>query len=215
MAEDENSPKTSGLSWVSWDVGTEIIDGNIWHYYEWTLYNMTGEPLGEAIKDANDKQYQVLVDKLSITKLLPAPARVGVPDGWIFKDNSNQFERYIATQYDKWFAPPSVAPGGSESGFKLYYENLPLPSLIDTEYVTHVLAVDPASAVWYPNHGDAGAWGYTGTTVSLSGYGNNDTWWDSPGGGGRGGGPEIPEAGALLMGLSGLGGIATLRRFRK
>ena len=212
MAEDENSPKTSGLSWVSWELGTEIIDTKAWHYYEWTLYNLTGEPLGEAVQDCNGKEFQVLVDKLSITKLLPAPAFAGVPEGWIFKDNGNQFERFIATQNEKYFAPPSVAPGGSESGFRLYYENLPLPSLIDTEYVTHVLAVDPASAVWDP---DSGVWGYSGTTVCLPDYGNNDTWWDSPSGGGQGGGPEIPEAGALLMGLSGLGGIVALRRFRK
>ena len=213
-AEDENSAKTSGLSWVSWELGTEIIGTKTWHYYEWTLSNLTGLPLGEAVQDCNGKEFQVLVDKLSITKLLPKPAFAGVPDGWVFKENGNQFERYGVDPAGgaKWYAPPSVAPGGSESGFKLYYKNLPLPSLIDTEYVTHVLAVDPDSAVWDP---DRGAWGYTGTTVCLPGFGNNSTWWDAPTPGGQGGGPEIPEAGALLMGLSGLGGIAALRRFRK
>ena len=213
IAEDENSPKTSGLSAIGWVQGSEVIDSQTWYYYEWTLYNMTGKPLGDALVDCNGKQYQVLIDKLSITKLLPAPDLDPVaPDGWIYKANSEQFERYwVEDMSDKKYAPPSVAPGGSISGFRFYYLNLPLPALTNTQYVTHVLAVDPSSATWYPDHGEEGAWGYTSTTVCLPGYGdNNETWWDGPGSP-----PDMPEATTMALGISGLGTLAALRRLRK
>ena len=209
FAESENSWLTTGLSGVAWTQGTELRGSVTWYFYEWTVSNLTGTPL----TDSNGKKYQVLIDTFSIFNQpfgLPDPMDWDAPAGWTLM-HKNQFERYVDTDMgEKYYVPPSVGPGSSLSGYRFYYDYLPVTSLDGMDYITHVLAVDPTpiGTAWSTKY-QTWQTHYAGVTVSLPGNGNQNTWWDLPGT------PQIPEATAIMLGITGLGGVAAFRRFRK
>lgn len=208
LAEDENSWITEGLTAVSSTQGTGMWLGEMHYYYEWTVSNLTGTPL----TDGNGQQYQVLIDKFSIFNdpfglLDPADYHWVAPAGWTLM-HKNQFERYVDTDMsEKYYVPPSVGPGSSLSGFRFYYDYLPVASLDGMDYITHVLAVDPTplGTAWSTRY-QTWQTHYAGITVNLPGKSNHDTWYDRP---------VIPEATTIVLAITGFGGLAAFRRFRK
>lgn len=202
LAESETSPKTEGLTNVTYSTSV-VWNGGWYQCFNWTVIDNTSN--ASPLLDLNNNQFVVLVDKLSILNVA-SPDLFETPNSeWSFKDTSG-FERYTADPSQKYVVPPSIGPGGSLSGFKLYYAlpNSSASYTLPTTYapITHVLAVTPIA-------NPAGTQTYVSEDVTLpllgsTGQFTGNTWFDKPNDGPRP--ASVPEASSMLLGLMGLVG---------
>lgn len=159
--------------------------------------------------------WNVLVAELNIYNAVAgvppnvqAPAYVLCPEGWAWDMNGNNWKSNSVISYDpisnkiKYWSPPSIAPGGSLSGFVLHYDAPFDSSAFD--FATHVLAVQPITGTpTIPQR-------YTGTNVCLDPTiynskvtGVANTWWDKPTDVDQHNN-SVPEASAFILGGLGL-----------
>lgn len=194
---------TSGLSGV-----TVAVTGNhtTGYDYTFTIYNNSVDAFAK---------WDVLVGDLNIYNVvtgtkatLLAPQYALSPVGWSFSTNggwkSNTVVKYDASNNLKYFCPPSVAPGGSLSGFVLHYGTAFDPAKFD--YETHVYAVLPLTgATTVPQYYQPTMAGLNGGTYKSTFTGMIGTWWDKPGNtDGRTNRAAVPEASTLMLGGLGL-----------
>ena len=219
MAQTLSSAKSQGLTTVSYMTST-VQRGGLWYEcLEWTLGNNTSNTAPLVSLSGGD--YAVLVDELFLFNAgSPVVAFAESPNSeWTFNSTSSRFERYRVEPNQKYWAPPSVGPTESLSGFKLYYLKATQDAQfsLPTDYapLTHVLAVLPAVDPTVPQL-------YTATSVSflssLTGQVESEgTWYDKPDdtSGGNPNEPTIPEASTLLLAAVGMIGPAGYLRMRR
>lgn len=185
-----------------------VVTGNsaVGYDYNFTVFNNSLDEYSA---------WDVLVAEFNIYNVtagappnLQAPAWVVSPDGWSWDLNGKTWKSNSVISYDpisnslKYWSPPSIAPGGSLSGFVLHYDSPYDMGAFD--FQTHVLAIQPLTGTpTVPQH-------YSGTKIYLdpSIYNSKvtgcaNTWWDKPGDH-KCPPPDVPETSAVVLGSIGL-----------
>ncbi len=187
MAQSWNSAKSEELTGVDL-----TVTGN---EFTLVLYNLTG------IAGDTTEGYDVIVWTLEPFNL-PAPDTIlEIPDGWVWSGKGwSAFE--IASQPNKWYTPPALAPGGTFTFRYISDSTTPAnvrPDSSDPGFLCHVAGVDSSKP-----GSDTVKW----TAFAPPGYGT-ETWFD------RSTTPVVPEPDsiiALMSGVMGTVGVAIRRR---
>lgn len=209
---------TEGLTSVSVAVTGDATTG-----FDYTLTVFNNSVDGFSAWDVLVGQLNIYNVVAGVKPNLLAPSSVLSPVGWTWDLNGNGWKTNSVISYDPisngvmYWSPPSIAPGGSLTGFVLHYDSPYDISVLD--FQTHVFAVQPLSGpAAVPQYYQPTA-AYLNSNVYASNVnGLENTWWDRPTveGGECPNEPRVPEASAAMLGFAGLlGPVGYALRKRK